>query len=105
MFDIACVPLSPKTALEYNKISAKIDHGKIGDLIHAYPLLIYCALIALLLSLVFLLVVWFLGSIIAYVLIIALSVTFLFMGSVILITIYKTGPLNNATNSSRVKFL
>ncbi len=99
------MPLSPKTALEFNKISAKIDHGTIGDLIHAYPLFIYCSLIALVFSITFLAVFWFMGKWIAYVLIICFSLTCLIMGTYMLVTIYKTGPLNSATNASRVKFL
>ena len=68
-------------------------------------LFIYCSLIALGLGFVFLLLLCMCAGLVAWLLVIGLTLTFLLFGAMILVNLYYTGPLNNSVNALRVKYL
>lgn len=103
--DTVCVPKTPKASLLFNKVSSKFDHGVVGDMTEAYSLFGYCALIALGISLVFLILICMCTSLISWILILALFGVLLSFGALILVNIHYTGPLNNGINAARVKYL
>ncbi len=100
-----CVPLSPKPALLFNKVSNKFDHGTIGDITDAKWLFTYCALIALGISLLFLILICMCTTLITWILVIGLGLTFILFGVMIILNLYYTGPLNAGVNAARVKYL
>ena len=99
------MPLAPKAALLFNKISAKLDHGAIGDMTDGIRLYAWCALIALGLSLLFLILICLCTGLITWILLIALVVALISFGVFIIVNLYFTGPLNSGVNAARVKYL
>jgi hypothetical protein len=105
LLNTVCVPLSPKPALLFNRVSSKFDHGLIGDMTDAVGLFGWCTLIALGLSLVFLLLICLCTSLITWVMVVALAAVFISFGIFVILNIFYTGPLNSALNAVRVKYL
>ncbi len=99
------MPKAPKTSLLFNKVSSKFEHGRVGDLVDAYNLFIYCALIGLGLSLVFLILICMCTTMITWILLLGLVVVLFAFGVFVLINLYWTGPLNDGVNAARVKYL
>ena len=100
-----CVPLAPKPALLFNKVSNKFDHGVIGDMTDGVSAFGWCALVALGISLVFLLLIVCCTSIMTWILFIGLAVSLIVFGAFIIYNIYSIGPLNSGVNAARVKYL
>lgn len=100
-----CTPLAPKPALLFNKVSNKFDHGVVGDMADGVKAFGYCVLIALGISLLFLLLICMCTTIITWVLVILLAVVFITFGAFVIFSIYYTGPLNSGLNAARVKYL
>lgn len=105
VLDTVCVPKAPKTSLLFNKVSSKFDHGRVGDMVDAYDLFIYCALIGLGLSLVFLILICMCTTMITWILLLGLVLVLFAFGVFVLINLYWTGPLNDGVNAARVKYL
>lgn len=105
IMNLVCVPLAPKAALMFNKVSGKFDNGVIGDMIQAIKLFGWGALIALGASLLFLILIFCCTSFVTWVLLLSLALTFIASGAFIIFNYAYTGPLNSAFNATRVKFL
>ncbi len=105
MLDAACVPLSPKAALIFNKVSIKFNHGLIGDMVESRWLFVECSAIALGLGFLFLFMLCLCAGVIAWLLVFGLFITFLLFGILLLVNLYYTGPLNDSVNALRVKYL
>jgi hypothetical protein len=105
VLNTVCVPMAPKPALLFNKVSAKFDHGVIGDMTDATSLFGWCALISLGVSLLFLVLVCLCTTLIAWILLLSLCVVFISFGAFVIFTLYYTGPLNSGLNAARVKYL
>ena len=103
--ETVCVPRAPKASLLFNKVSSRFDHGVIGDMTDAYGLFGACALFALLVAIVFMILICLCTSLITWILILALIVVLLLFGALILFNVYHQGPLNHGINASRVKYL
>lgn len=65
----------------------------------------YCALIALGLSLVFLILSCLLTRLIVWVMMLGLGVVFIIFGCYLLYTFYSPGPMNDPFNPARIKYL
>ena len=105
VLNTVCVPLSPKAALLFNHVSAKFDHGIIGDMRDALPLFGWSVLIALGASILFLVIVMCCTSLITWLLMITLGLVFITFGTLIIVNYVYTGPLNDGLNAARVKYL
>ena len=103
--NLVCVPLSPKAALMFNKVSKRFDVGVIGDMVEAIKLFMYSALIALAASLVFVILIYCCTTLVTWVMLLALAATFIAAGILIILNYTNTGPLNNAFNAARVKYI
>lgn len=102
---LMCAPLHPKPALYFYRISSKINHGVIGDILDAKWLIFYTALIAILLALFFLALTQFCGKIIVWIIGIFTSVFLIFLGIAVFITYYYDGPLHDKANHLKIKYL
>lgn len=105
LLDLICIPLAPKAALTFNKVSAKLDFGAIGDLKQAAELLGWGAGITLAASLCFIVLIFFCTSIVTWLLMITMMLTFLATGAFIIATYFDAGPFNSALNIVRINFL
>lgn len=105
ILNLVCVPLAPKAALLFNKVSKRFDVGVVGDMLEAIKLFGWGALIALGASLVFIILIYCCTTLVTWVMLLALAVTFIAAGSLVIASYSYTGPLNNAFNAARVKFL
>ena len=105
LLDLVCIPLAPKAALLFNKVSGRFEHGIVGDMVKAFGLLTWGAMIALAASLVFLILILCCTSLTTWALLLTLALTFFASGAFVIYNYAHTGPLNNAFNATRVKFL
>lgn len=105
IMNLVCVPLAPKAALLFNKVSSKFGNGIIGDITEAMGLFGWGSLIALGASLIFLILILCCTSLITWILLLTLALTFFAAGSFIIYSYTYPGPLNSAFNAARVKFL
>lgn len=105
ILNLVCVPLTPKAALMFNKVSKKFNTGVAGDIKEAMGLFGWGALIALGASLAFIILIYCCTTLIAWVLLLTLALTFIAAGALVIFNYTYTGPLNNAFNAARVKFL
>lgn len=105
VMNLVCVPLTPKAALVYNKVSKRFDIGVVGDMLQAIKLFGYGALIALGASLIFVLLIYCCTTLVTWTMLIALAATFIAAGILIILNYTNTGPLNNAFNAARVKYI
>ena len=105
LLDIVCVPLAPKAALLFNKVSSKFGDGVVGDLIESVKLFFIATAISLAASLLFLVLICCCTSIVTWLLLITMALTFLAFGSFIIYSYAAPGPMNGAFNAARVKYL
>lgn len=105
LLDTVCIPHAPKPALLFNKVSSKFDHGVIGDMTDAVGIFGWCALIALGISLAFLLLICLCTTLITWILVVALGVVLVTAGVFVIVVAFYTGPLNSGVNAARVKYL
>ena len=105
ILNAACVPLSPKAALRFNKISVKFNHGVFGDLMQSWWLYAYCSAISLVLGFVFLVLLCVCAKLLTWFIFIALSTTLMSIGAMLFVHLYSKGPLNNSINAMRIKYL
>jgi hypothetical protein len=105
LLGIICVPLSPKTALHFYRISSKINHGVIGDIMDARKLFLYCALISLGFSLIYLILTRFCGKFIVWLMGILLVIILFVSGILIFVTYHYKGPLHETANHLKLKYL
>lgn len=105
VMNTVCTPLSPKAALMFNRVSSKIDNGDLGDMAYALPLFGWSALSALGMSLVFLIIITCCTTLVTWFLVIGSGFVFIAVGVLIIISVYYQGPLNDAWNALRVKYL
>ena len=102
---LVCAPLSPKTALNFYKISSKINHGIIGDILETKVLFVYCGLISLTLSLIFLVITRYCAKIIIWILGVLLGISLIVTGIGIFITYFYQGSLFDKANYLKIKYL
>ena len=100
-----CVPLQPKTALHFYKISSKINHGMVGDIQDSKVLFLYVFLIALAMSLVFMVFTRFCGTFVMWVLTVVTILVLILGGILLLTTYYYEGPLHEKANHLKIKYL
>lgn len=100
-----CEPLSPKAGLLFNRVESKLDNGNIGDMVFALPIFGYTALLALGISLIFLIVVTCCPWLITWLIFIGTGALLITAGGVIIASMAYTGPLNDSLNPLRVKYL
>lgn len=105
LLGMICVPLSPKTALNFYIISSKINHGVIGDIMDARKLFLYCALISLGMSLLYLVLTRFCGKFIVWIMGILLVIILFIMGIMIFVTYHYEGPLHEKANHLKLKYM
>ena len=105
LMGLVCVPLSPKTALNFYRISSKINHGMVGDIMDSGKLLLYCGLIALALSLVYLILTRFCGKFIVWIVGILVVLLLIISGIMIFVTYHYDGPLHEKANHLKIKYL
>jgi hypothetical protein len=105
ILDIVCVPLAPKAALLFNKVSSQFGDGVIGDLMESVKLFGIATAISLAASLIFLVLICCCTSIVTWLLLFAMAITFLAFGSFIIYSYAAPGPMNGAFNAARVKYL
>jgi hypothetical protein len=82
---IVCAPLSPKTSLFFFRISSRINHGAVGDLLQSWKIFMYVALISLAVALIFLLLTRCCGKWIVIILAIITTLALLTLGTVIIL--------------------
>lgn len=102
---LMCAPLHPKPALFFYKISSKINHGMIGDLLDSKWLFLYTGLIAILVSIVFLALTQFCGKFIVWIIGIATALLFILLGIGVFVTYHHDGPLHDKANHLKIKYL
>ena len=78
-----CAPVSPKPALQFSNLNAHILNGSLGDIQTAAPLLLYSALIAFGLSLVFFILLTCCTRPITYLLMLGVGLLLILMGSLV----------------------
>jgi hypothetical protein len=105
LLGLVCVPLAPKTALNFYRISSNINHGVVGDILDSAKLLLYCALISLALSFVYLILTRFCGKFIVWSMGILLTIMLIISGILIFVTYYYEGPLHESANHLKIKYL
>ena len=104
VLNLVCSPLAPKTSLNFFKISSKINHGMVGDLMEAWPTLCYCALIALAASIIFLILTRCCGKWIVIILSIATVLLLLTFGIIILMNYFLPQHLDNTKMHLHIKY-
>jgi len=97
--------LAPKAAVLFNQVSTHFNHGMVGDLTEATYLFMSCALISVVLGLVFLVLMCLCAGVVAWLLVIGLIVTLIALGVSIILNVYNVGHLNDSINALRVKYL
>lgn len=105
ILDIICVPLAPKAALLFNKVSSKFGDGVIGDLMESIRLFGIATAISLAASLIFLVLICCCTTIVTWLLLITMALTFLAFGGFIIYSYAAPGPMNGAFNAARVKYI
>ena len=103
--DMFCAPLAPKAGLMFNRVESHFNNGDVGDLLFAMPLFGYCALVALLASILFLLVIACCPKLLTWLIFLTTGLLLIAGGIVMIISIRFTGPLNDSINPLRVKYL
>jgi len=88
ILNAACVPVSPKAALRFNKISVKFNHGIFGDLMQAWKLYVACTAISLVLGFVFLILLCTCVGLLTWFIFLALITTLIVIGSLLLVHIH-----------------
>ena len=104
VLNLMCVPVAPKTALHFFKISSQINHGVIGDILDAKVIFFYCGLISLIISLVFLVATRYMGNIIIWVMMVVVGLLLILASIMILLTFYYDGPMYKKSNHLRMKY-
>lgn len=89
----------------FNRVSARFDNGDIGDMMVALPLFGWCALAALGMSLIFLLIITSCTWLMTWVLMLGLSFAFIATGVLIIYGYAYPGSFNDGWNPLRVKYL
>ena len=82
---IVCAPLSPKPSLFFFRISSRINHGAMGDLLESWKVFMYVALISLAVALVFLILTRFCGKWIVIILAIVTTLALITLGTIIIL--------------------
>lgn len=100
-----CVPSSPKPAMLYNKLQYQFHRAIAFDFKVAFPILVYVALLSLLLSLAFFVVVSFGSAFFSFFIIIALGLVLIIVGILLFISYAHTGFLNDPFNALRINYL
>ena len=100
-----CIPLAPRAALAFNKVSKKFNNSIIDDIVNAIGLYGWVGLIALGSSLVFLIIIFCCTSLSTWLLLFSLALTFIVSGTFVILSYTHPGPLNSSFNAVRVKFL
>jgi hypothetical protein len=91
---VVCAPLAPKTALYFFRISSKINHGSIGDVLESWKIFVYVSFIALAVSLLLLLFTRFCGKLIIMIMAIFTVLTLLTLG-IMIFAHYFIFPVDN----------
>ena len=102
---LICVPVQPKTSLQFYRISSQINHGMVGDILDSKMLFLYVMLISLGLSLAFLVFTRFCGAFVMWVLKIATILLLILSGILLLVTYYYEGPLHEKASHLKIKYL
>lgn len=105
ILNLVCVPLQPKAALIFNKVSAKLGGGVVGDISEAMNLYIMSAIIALSASLIFLILVFCCTYLVTWALLLSMAATFIATGALIIYSYVHPQSMNHAFNALRIKFL
>ena len=100
-----CAPASPKPALLFNELNAKIYNGDFGDVIKALPIFGWCALVAFGLSLIYLILLTCCTRPITWLLMVSISILLIAFGSLLLFYSYKYGNINESFNPDNYKVL
>jgi hypothetical protein len=101
---VVCAPLAPKTALFFFRISSKINHGSIGDLLESWKIFVYVALISLAVSLVFLVLTRFCGKLIIIILATLTVLALLGLGIMVFVHYYVPSAQNVAQAHLHLKY-
>ena len=101
---LVCSPLAPKTSLNFFKVSSKINHGMIGDLLESWPIFCYCALIALAASIVFLILTRCCGKWIVIILSVCTVLFLMAIGIIILMNYYMPQHIDHTSMHLHVKY-
>ena len=95
---LVCAPLAPKPALYFFRVSSKISHGTIGDILESWRVFVYVALISIGISLVFLILTRFCGKMIIVILA-SITVIALLAGGIMVFVHYYVPSASENTNA------
>ena len=95
---LVCAPLAPKPALYFFRVSSKISHGTIGDILESWRVFVYVALISIGISLVFLVLTRYCGKMIIVILA-SITVIALLAGGIMVFVHYYVPSSSENTNA------
>lgn len=105
VLDTFCEPLTPKAGLMFNRVESKFNNGLIGDLLFAKSIFIKTALMTLAFSIVFIIFTATCTKVTTWLIFLGTIIMLITSGVVLLGSFIYTGPLNDALNPLRVKYI
>ena len=101
---IVCAPVSPKTSLFFFRISSRINHGAVGDLLQSWPIFMYVALISLGLALIFLILTRCCGKWIVIILAIVTTLALMALGVIIILNYTMPERMGEAAAHMHIRY-
>ena len=101
---IVCAPVTPKTSLFFFRISSRINHGAVGDLLQSWPIFVYVALISLAVALIFLLLTRCCGKWIVIILAIITTLALMALGVIIILNYTMPERMGDAAAHMHIRY-
>lgn len=101
---IVCAPVSPKTSLFFFRISSRINHGAVGDLLQSWKIFMYVALISIGVALIFLILTRCCGKWIVIILAIVTTLALLTLGLVIILNYTMPERMGQASAHLHIRY-
>ena len=101
---IVCAPVSPKTSLFFFRISSRINHGAVGDLLQSWKIFMYVALISIAIALIFLILTRCCGKWIVIILAIVTTLALLTLGMVIILNYTMPERMGKASAHLHIRY-
>lgn len=101
---ILCAPLSPKTSLFFFRISSKINHGAIGDVLVSKWVFVYVSLISLAVAFIFLILTRFCGKWIVIILAIVTTLALMAFGIIVILNYAMPERFGHSTAHLHIRY-
>ena len=101
---IVCAPVSPKTSLFFFRVSSRINHGAVGDLLQSWHIFLYVALISIATALIFLILTRCCGKWIVIILAIVTTLALMTLGVVIIMNYAMPERMGKASAHLHIRY-